>query len=57
MQRKGLEPDVITFSALFSDCEKSDDDAEKALQMLLEIQRKGLVQDVLTYGAPFNAGA
>ena len=57
MQRKGLEPDVITFSALFSDCEKSGDGAEKALQMLLEIQRKGLVQDVLAYGAPFNAGA
>ena len=57
IQRKGLEPDVITFSALFRDCEKSDDGAEKALQMLLEIQRKGLVQDVLTYGAPFNAGA
>ena len=33
------------------------DCAEKALQILLEIQRKGLVQEVLTYGAPFSAGA
>ena len=35
IQRKGLEPDVITFSAHFSDGEKSDDDAEKALQLLV----------------------
>ena len=51
IQRKGLEPDVITFSALFSACEKSDYNAEKALQLSMEIQRKGLEQEVITHSA------
>ena len=51
MRRKGLEPDVVTFCALFIACEKSDYNAEKALQLSMEIQRKGLEQEVITHSA------
>ena len=67
IQRKGLEPDVITFSALFSACHSafsfisaravSEDNAEKSLQLLVEMQRKGLLRDVFTYGSLINARA
>ena len=55
MQRKGLEQDVITYSALISACAKGDNNAEKALQLLAEMQRKGLEPNVITYSALISA--
>ncbi len=46
MQRKGLEPNVITYNA-----RTKGDNAEKALQPWVEMQRKGLEPDVFTYSA------
>jgi pentatricopeptide repeat protein len=68
MQRKGLEPDVITYSVsstpaqghrhgnLISACAKGDN-AEKALQPWIEMQRKGSEPDVITFCALINACA
>ena len=60
MQRKGLEPDVITCSALINACAKGDY-AEKTLQLWVEMQPKGMepnvITYVITYNAPINAGA
>jgi pentatricopeptide repeat protein len=56
MQRKGLEPKVITYNAFISACAKGDN-AVKALQPWVEMLRKGLEPDVITYIAPICACA
>ena len=56
MQRKGLEPDVITYSALFYACAKGDY-AEKTLLLLVEMLRNRLEPNVITYNAFINACA
>ena len=35
----------------------NEDNAEKSLQLLVEMQRKGLVRDVFTHGSLINARA
>merc|ERR1712226_1283361 len=54
MQRRGLQPDVITYSALISACEKACE-PEKALELFVEMQRRGLQPDVITYSALISA--
>ena len=54
MQRKGPEPDVITYSALINACAKGDY-AGETMQLLVERQRKGLEPNVITSNALFNA--
>jgi pentatricopeptide repeat protein len=46
-EAKGLEPDVITYSALINACAKGDY-AEMTVQPLVEMQRKGLGPNVIT---------
>ena len=48
-QRKGLEQDIITYITLFIAYAGSEDNAGKALQLLVEMRRKGLEQDLITY--------
>ena len=52
MQRKGMEPNVITYNALINACAKGDSYAVKTVQLLAEMHRKGLEPDVITYNAP-----
>merc|ERR1712217_302535 len=47
MQRRGLQPDVITFLALISACEKACK-PEKALELFAEMQRRGLQPNNIT---------
>jgi pentatricopeptide repeat protein len=54
MQAKGVEPDVITYNAAISACEKGGQ-WEKALQLLEEMQAKGVEPDVITYSATISA--
>ena len=57
LQRRGLEQDVITYSALISARAEGENNAARALQLLVEMQRQGLEPDVFTYSALFNACA
>merc|ERR1712054_276066 len=54
MQQRRLEPDVISFSAAISACEK-DGQWEKALQMLDEIQQRRLEPNVISFNAAISA--
>ena len=54
MQQREVEPDVITFNALISACEK-EHQAEKALQLFDEMQQRGLEPDVITHTALCSA--
>ena len=56
MQGQGLEPNVITYSALISAC-AAGDNAETALQVFAEVQRKGFVSLGITCNALINACA
>ena len=49
MQWKGLEQDVTSCSALIGAGAESEDNVEKALQLLVKMLRKGLEQDVITH--------
>merc|ERR1712190_431614 len=53
-QLRGLVPDVITYSAAISACEKGQRPQE-ALHLLQEMQLRGLVPDVITYSAAISA--
>ena len=50
MLREGIKPDVVTFSALISTCEKGED-LPKALQLCKDFQHQGIKPDVVTYSA------
>jgi len=54
MQRRGLEADVITFSAVISACEKGKQ-PEQALQLFEEMRRRVLEPDVITFSAVISA--
>ena len=56
MQQRGLFPNVITFNALISTCEKGHQ-AEKAVQLFDEMQQRGLEPNVITYTALCSACA
>ena len=50
----GLVPDVITYSALISACEKRGQ-PQRAIALFLAMQRQGLVPDVITCSALMSA--
>ena len=50
MQRRGMEPSVVTYSALISACGKGRD-LKKALELFAQMQRRGLQLDVITFNA------
>jgi pentatricopeptide repeat protein len=53
---KGIEPDVITYNATTSACEKGGEWREKALQLLEEMRAKGVKPDhVITCAAVIGA--
>merc|ERR1712060_956869 len=54
MGLRGLLPDVITYSAAISACEKGQR-PQQALQLLRELQLRGLLPDVITYNATISA--
>ena len=54
MRQRGLEPDVITYSAAISACEKGSQ-WERALELLDEMRQRGLEPDVITYSAAISA--
>ena len=47
MQRQGVEPDLITYNALISACEKSRQ-AERSLKVFEAVQRQGVVHDAIS---------
>jgi pentatricopeptide repeat protein len=54
MRTKGVKPDVITYNASISACEKGGQ-WEKALQLLEEMRAKGVEPDVSLYSASISA--
>ena len=54
MLQQGLQPDVITYSALITACEKGGM-AERALQVFDKMLQQGLQPDVITYSALIHA--
>jgi pentatricopeptide repeat domain-containing protein 1 len=54
MRTKGVKPDVITYNASISACEKGGQ-WEKALQLLEEMRAKGVEPDVILYSASISA--
>ena len=56
MQRQGIVPDVITYNALVSACEKGKQ-PERAFKVFHAMQRQGVVLDVIdaiTYNTLIN---
>ena len=56
MQRRGSQPNVITWNAAISACGKGAQ-WERALEMLEEMQRRGLQPNVITWSAAISACA
>ena len=54
MTMKGIQPDVITYSAAISACEKGIQ-LEKALEFMEDMTMKGIDPDVITYYAAISA--
>ena len=54
MPRQGLLPDVISYSAAISACEKGQQ-PQQALQLLLDMRLKGLLPNVISYSATISA--
>ena len=50
MKWQGVVPNVITYSALISACEKGKQ-PERALELFEAMKRQGVVPDVITYSA------
>ena len=50
MQQQGVAPDVITYSALISACEKGKQ-PEQAMEVFKAMQQQGVVPNVITYNA------
>ena len=56
MRQQGMMPDVITYNALISACEKGKQ-PKQAGQMLQAMQWQRVVPNVVTYNALISAGA
>ena len=54
MKQRGLEPNVITYSALISACEKGQK-PEDAIELFKAMKWEGVVPDVITYNALISA--
>ena len=54
MKQQGVVPDVITYSALISACEKGNQ-LEQALGFFEAIKQQGLVPNLITYSALISA--
>ena len=54
MKGRGLEPNVITYSAAISACEKGRR-PDAALDLLAEMKARGLAPNVITYNAAISA--
>ena len=54
MQQQGLEPNVITYNAMISACEKGQQ-AERVLQLFEAMQQQRLEPNVITYNAMISA--
>jgi pentatricopeptide repeat domain-containing protein 1 len=54
MERQGVMPNVITYNALISACEKGKQ-PERALEVFEAMQRQGVVPGVITYSALISA--
>ena len=54
MQRQGVVPDVITYNAVISACEKGKQ-AERALEVFKAMQWQCVVPNVITYNAVISA--
>ena len=54
METLGVEPDVITYSAAISACEKGRQ-SEMALELLERMKRAGIPPTVITYNAAISA--
>ena len=54
MQRKGQEPDMTTYSAAISACEKGKQ-PDKAFELPVRMQRKSLAPGIITYNAAISA--
>ena len=50
MKQQGLLPNVITYNALISACEKGKQ-PERALELFEAMQQRGVVPNVITYSA------
>jgi len=54
MQRWGVLPDVITYNAVISACEKGRQ-PEQALKVFQALQRQRTLPDIITYDAVVSA--
>ena len=54
MKQQGMVPNVITYSALISACEKGKQ-PERALELFEAMKRQGVVPNVITYNALISA--
>eukprot|EP00747_Dinoflagellata_sp_TGD_P122231 gnl/TRDRNA2_/TRDRNA2_173576_c1_seq18.p2 gnl/TRDRNA2_/TRDRNA2_173576_c1~~gnl/TRDRNA2_/TRDRNA2_173576_c1_seq18.p2 ORF type:complete len:121 (-),score=35.12 gnl/TRDRNA2_/TRDRNA2_173576_c1_seq18:568-930(-) len=54
MEHAGLKPNVVTYSAAISACEKGQQ-PEKALELLHQMQERKLVPDVVAYSAAISS--
>ena len=54
MQQQSMVPNVITYSALISACEKGKK-PEQALELSEAMKRQGVVADVITYNPLIRA--
>ena len=54
MKQQGVVPEVLTYSALISTCEKGAQ-SEQALGIFAELKRQGLAPGVITYNALISA--
>ena len=54
MSDRGIEPNVISYSAAISACEKGSQ-WEKALDLLREMSDRGIEPDVISYSAAISA--
>ena len=54
MSQQGVVPEVITYNALISACEKGTQ-PERALKLLDTMKQEGVVPGVITYNALISA--
>ena len=54
MQQQSMVPNIITYSALISACEKGKQ-PERALELFEAMKQQGVVPDVITYNALISA--
>ena len=54
MQQQGVVPEVITYNALISACEKGKQD-ERAMRIFEAMQQQGVMPEVITYNALISA--